>query len=174
VTNPIRCRPVPFKWHRMAPADRRGAGTQAQCRVVRQGLTFVHFSAHGVPVYASHVERRAVVEVGDERLGMGGGNPNTSGVAGRTAGTNCKPEGAGTTWKPADARRGAKCDGLSDRHADSVLRAGSARLRNARGGARLGAQLAVALSLRPRAFCRLGPLELCVATVGWHRYGPRL
>ena len=72
--------------------------------------------------------------------GWEGGNPNTSSVDGRTVGT--KPKVGGTTWKPADARRGAKRDSLSDR----VWRAGRARHRNARGGARVGAQLAVALS----------------------------
>ena len=75
-----------------------------------------------------------------------------------------RPEGAGKTWKQADVRRGAKRDGLSDRHAYRVWRADSARHRSARGGARVGAQLAVALS---QSACgrglsaAWGPVALC-------------
>ena len=85
----------------------------------------------------------------------GGADPKTSGAAGRNVGTNCKPEGAGTTWKPADARRDATRDGWRHICVDRVLLAGSARSRNARGGAWVGPQLAVALSLLPLAVCRV-------------------
>ena len=50
---------------------------------------------YGVYVHYSHVVRRAAVEVGDELgqasafdLGRAGGDPTTSGVAGRNAGRN--------------------------------------------------------------------------------------
>jgi len=122
---------------------------------------------YDVSVNASHVVRRAVVEVGDVLgqapafdVGWAGGTRRRAALqVGPVRGQTVTPEEAGTTWKPADARRRAKRDSLKHRHADRVLRAGSTRHRNARGGVRLGAQLAVALSLRLRAFCRVGPLE---------------